>query len=105
MKRMSEVFELPIRPQPSDSKYFQHLLFDGSGSDEPIGSFNNCQMAISAMKAINHIDALADALGDIVFDYFATINLSNVDMATLNPELHKKMTVATDALAAYRGDK
>ena len=93
MKRMSEVFELPIRPQPSDSKYFQHLLFDGSGSDEPIGSFNNCQMAISAMKAINHIDALADALASLLEAYFSNGRVTTDDAAC-----------ALKALKSYVGD-
>lgn len=89
MKRMSEVFELPV--QAVDIEWL--TMQSSDDTDEAIA------------QAINYIDVLADALSDIVFDYFATINLSNVDMATLNPELHKKMTVATDALAAYRGSK
>lgn len=89
MKRMSEVFELPVQAVDIECLTMQ----SSDDTDEAIA------------QAINNIDALADALGDIVFDYFATINLSNVDIATLNPELHKKMTAATDALAAYRGDK
>lgn len=99
MKRMSEVFELPIRPQPSESKYFQHLLFDGSGSDEPIGSFNNCQMAMSAMKAINHVDALADALAvcaDILGEMEASEYVNDAERAYYQ---------AIEALTAYRGSK
>lgn len=90
MKRMSEVFELPI---------------SGSELKRAMVESDFCTEQDYAAHAVSHADALADALGDIVFDYFATINLSNVDMATLNPELHKKMTVATGALAAYRGYK
>lgn len=97
MKRMSEVFELPIRPQPSESKYFQHLLFDGSGSDEPIGSFNNCQMAMSAMKAINHVDALADSLDALLKE----LDLTYVHSSNLSDAIQS----ADMALVAYRGVK
>lgn len=95
MKRMSEVLNIRV---------VKNAFYDAT-NDSWICAFVDEDKAQHAAHSIDHVDALADALGDIVFDYFATINLSNVDMASLNPELHKKMTVATDALAAYRGDK
>lgn len=103
MKRMSEVFELPV--STGNVLNDADAIYHANGKGEWCATFHTDEQAEASAHAINHVDALADALGDIVFDYFATINLSNVDMAALNPELHKKMTAATEALAAYRGGK
>lgn len=109
MKRMSDVFKLPVSVSLMGDKHAGEITKGDHPhyclEDNNYWMLSDIEQTQHAAHAINHVDALADALGDIVFDYFATINLSNVDMATLNPELHKKITVATDALAAYRGDK
>jgi hypothetical protein len=77
MKRMNEVFELPIR-------YVDAVSFAVNltkGETEAIA------------HAINNVDALADALGDLVND------IEN----NLNPRYSFEQAVA--ALNAYRGVK
>lgn len=76
MKRMSEVFELPV--SDLDVFYSIHSVTDAE---------------THAAYAINHVDALADAL-EMMIDMYCEGNLPN--KATLD---------ACSALAAYRGDK
>lgn len=121
MKRMSEVFELPL----STTFNFDH---EWTAEDEsegirlsgfnPIASsdkvvllaaassevYCNIDYAIDnisdcAVRAINHVDALADALVAcvaILGEMEATENVSDAERAYYQ---------AVDALAAYRGDK
>ena len=78
MKRMSEVFELPVRAVGVEWLTMQ----SSDDTDEAIA------------KAINHIDALADALQKLLDD-------------ACDNGMHNRASVyaAGKALAAYRGSK
>jgi len=84
MKRMSEVFELPI-----DTGAAFAYGFNAIESAHKIG---RCSSAQHAAHSINHIDALADALDALTSD----IESNN------NPRYSFECAVA--ALAAYRGE-
>ncbi len=81
MKRMNEVFDLPV--------YADGELLKGR-------YYANCAMFLSAEEcfvaahAINHVDALADALADLLDE----VEFTRSNVWTLN---------AKAALAAYRG--
>lgn len=87
MKRMSEVFKLPVK---TGDGFGCCLLYS---EDAPIASFNYEDYSSYAAHAINHVDALADAL-EAMIDMYCAGNLPN--KATLD---------ASSALASYRGDK
>ena len=103
MKRMNEVFDLPViselncgEPFLADSDFYlasfdEELSYvDGKGLER----------ATHAAHAINHVDALADALKDVL--EMAWI-LSEDDKAEFNQR--KPVIKAKSALAAYRGEK
>lgn len=83
MKRMSEVFELPLS-YVDVAEFTVNLTVDE---------------VFHVRAAINHVDALADALAacaDILGEMEATENVSDTERAYCR---------AIEALAAYRGDK
>lgn len=96
MKRMSEVFELPLVGEENQGEPFladatcYFASFDDSLTFE---DGKGLERAAHAAHAINHVDALADALEDLVND------IEN----NLNPRYSFEQAVA--ALEAYRGAK
>lgn len=82
MKRMSEVFELPI---------------SGVKLERAILEAAFCTEQDYAAHAINHIDALADALDVLLKE----LDLTYVQNASLSDAIES----ADMALVAYRGDK
>lgn len=91
MKRMSEVFELPV--SSGDRGYYADDVFQAGGNGEWCSTFCTDEQAQHAAYAISHVDALVDAL-EAMIDMYCAGNLPN--KATLD---------ASSALAAYRGDK
>lgn len=85
IKKMSEVFELPVKIGVDDSIV--------EANDAYVADFWTGSQAVYAARAINHVDALADALEDLVND------IEN----NLNPRYSFESAVA--ALSAYRGEK
>ena len=83
MKRMSEVLNIRV---------VKNAFYDAS-NDSWICAFVDEEKAQHAAHAINHADALADAL-EAMIDMYCEGNLPN--KATLD---------ACSALAAYRGDE
>jgi len=77
MKRVDQIFELPV----DEMDVLQAIDNFSEEKDEAI------------VRAINHIDALADALDDLLCD------IENGGASRYNYE------IALQALAAYRGDK
>lgn len=97
MKRMSEVFELPV--SSGDRGYYADDVFQAGGNGEWCSTFCTDEQAQHAAQAINHVDALADALAacaDILGEMEATEDVSDTERAYYQ---------AVEALAAYRGDK
>lgn len=88
MKRMSEVFELPLESMQDASDQLQ----DANGDWVLVVRFP--WRADYAAHAINHADALADALADL-------IEQSTNYAANFKSEYY----AAIDALEAYRGAK
>lgn len=84
MKRMSEVFELPVS---NNEVYISPNLIERSKG-------KSSEILEHAAHAINHIDALADAL-EALLECAAENNLEGLFA----------YDDAEDALAAYRGDK
>lgn len=86
MKKMSEVFDdMPL--------YINGItcmmdIYQQSNPDEP-----HQLVAKHAAHAINHVEALADAL-ELLIDEFGKVNFPN-----------KSTLIASRALAAYRGEK
>lgn len=87
MKKMSEVFELPT------SHSGEFIFNKDRESDWCIGSFDEHEQAQHASRAINHVDALADALEALLSD--KAINHLN----------NKNHALAVSALVDYRGEK
>lgn len=90
MKRMSEVFELPVK---KGDGFSCGILYSGQGL--PLATFCFEDDAQHAAHAINHVDALADAL-EMLMDW----NVKNVTI-----EHHPIYDIAHSTLAAYRGGK
>lgn len=88
MKRMDEVFELPV-------SLAVNYLFDAEDND--VARFESCHQSKAAAHAINHVDALADALEMLLKELDSTY----IGSANLSDRIHD----ADAALAAYRGDK
>jgi len=100
MKKMSEVFKLPSNVLVN----LDNELHDDRG--RLLAEFSSRQYAKAASHAINHVDALADALELIVNDYNSYRAVNEIDMTDDHcAKLHQKMINADKALAAYRGDK
>jgi hypothetical protein len=81
MKRMSEIFELPVN--------HENLEFYGANEKQGV-SF--CEAEEHAAHAINHVDALADALEGLL----NRLHYEGCDFAD--------MAVAATALEKYRGE-
>ncbi len=100
MKRMDEVFNFPLdleennnRAHLSDSEVYI-ATFDGAKRwDDTIA----LRQGRYATHAINHVDALADALEALLKE----LDLTCIGSANLSDRIHD----ADAALAAYRGDK
>jgi hypothetical protein len=86
MKRMSDVFELPI-----DCDYFEVAGYEPVKA-KTVG--NSCEADDYAAHAINHVDKLADAL-EVAIDAMIGDGMECYD------GFHKLV----DALKAYRGEK
>ena len=87
MKRMSEVFDLPLHELD-----IAYCVNTSSEAD-----------ALAA-RAINHVDALADAFESLVTDYNQYCAVNGIDITDDHcANLHEKMVDAL--LAAYRGEK
>ena len=84
MKRMSEVFDLPVTVFSGDT------IEDSKGGY--IGDFWTDDMAKAASHAINHVDALADAL----YECFEEMGLEGKHDSRV-------YRLADAALKAYRG--
>lgn len=89
MKRMSEVFELPVK---KGDGFTYRILYSGQGL--PLATFCFEDDSQHAAHAINHADALADALEVMVQNNWSTA-----------PVRREAQKIAEEALAAYRGDK
>jgi hypothetical protein len=89
MKRMNEVFELPV----SGEEMQDHVAFRTFGDEDD-----------AIAHAINNVDKLADALEALVSDYNQYRAVNEIDMTDdHSAKLHEKMATAEQALAAYRG--
>lgn len=90
MKLMSDIFALPL-----------------SGLD--VGPTMNCTSIgddDAIAHAINHIDALADALESLLTDYNQYRAVNEIDMTDdHSAKLHLKMMNADQVLKSYRGEK
>lgn len=82
MKRMSDIFELPVR--------ITELVIDG---DEIC--YGTSEQDSSASHAINHVDKLADALEDLMRWHVENVNVIH----------HPAYDHAHSVLKAYRGEK
>ena len=98
MKRMDEVFDLPLvgemncgEPYLGDAGFY----FASFDDELSYGDGNGLHRAQHAAHAINHVDSLADALEDLM-DW----NVKNVWV-----DEHPAYDRAAKALAKYRGDK
>jgi hypothetical protein len=86
MKRMNEVFELPVNE---------------IDICEAIDCYSEAKVAA---HAINHVDALADALESLTSDYTSYKAINDIDFTDDHSfALEVKMNAAIAALAAYRG--
>ena len=86
MKRMSEVFELPVKSYAFGSVYVDSLV------NESV-LFPDVRMCIA--HAVNNVDALADALSALAW----------AAEGGTHAELVKALCNADSALAAYRGEE
>jgi hypothetical protein len=92
MKRMDEVFELPVIAGCYSEDEVD--IFD----DKHIwqGTINGVVEALSVAHAINHVDALADALETL---------LDAVLFKRAEDSINNQIIAAAQALSKYRGDK
>ena len=89
MKRMNEVFELPV-----SSNGGNHIYETGSGWH--VCQFYGADKAQHAVHAINHVDALADALEALLVE-------SQCHAGSLG--FYQAQDAAKSALKACRGEK
>jgi hypothetical protein len=90
MKRMNEVFELPV---------------DEMDICEAVDHYSEEKDA-AIVRAVNHVDALADALESLTSDYTSYKAINDIDLTDDHSfALEVKMNAAKAALAAYRGEK
>jgi hypothetical protein len=92
MKRMSEVFELPVSGVDIQGS---GIYFDQQESDRLVDD--------AIAHSINHVDALADAL-ELLFDDYKELADSG-DAGNWKLEETDVGMKAMAALAAYRGEK
>ena len=99
MKRMNEVFELPVSSNDGNHMY-------ETGSRWHVSQFYGAEKAQHAAHAINHIDSLADALESLTSDYVSYRAVNGIDLTDdHSAALDVKMNLAIAALAAYWGEK
>jgi len=91
MKRMNEVFELPVAS--GERGYEADDIFQAGGNGVWCATFCSDEQAKSACSAINHVDALADALADLIDEIY------NGGATRYTTE------IAAQELVAYRGEK
>ena len=89
MKKMSEVFD--DMPLHINGITCMMDIYQQSNPDEP-----HQLVAKHAAHAINHVDALAGALDELLFA---------VASARKDDSINNKIIAAAKALAAYRGEK
>lgn len=92
MKRMSEVFQLPVK---KGDGFSCRILYSGQGL--PLATFCFEDDSQHAAHAINHVDALADALSALI-----KLVDDKEDADMFRNSAYKE---SVQALAAYRGDK
>jgi len=92
MKKMSEVFELPVRQGEGNIENID--LFDSRGIWQ--AAFNDHRQVEAAAHAINHVDTLADALAALI---------DGVTNRSQHDHINNQIIAAVRALAAYRGEK
>lgn len=90
--KASEVFDLPV--VSGEEEYDSDGIFQAGGKGQWCATFCSDEQAKVAAHAINHADALADALAVMVQNNWST--------AHIRREAQK---IAEDALEAYRGAK
>ena len=64
MKRMSEVFEFPAAV--GGGRFGKDTIYGADGNGEWVATFETDEQAQHAAHAINHADALADALESLL---------------------------------------
>lgn len=100
MKRMSEVFNLPVSVSLMGDEHAGEITQSGEGhyclEDNNYWMLSDFEHAQHAAHAINHVDALADALGALVD---AVVNKTSDD------SINNQIIGAAKALAAYRGEE
>jgi len=90
MKRMSDVFKLPVS--------VDHYGLNDANSKTLIDGYDALEVHLNAAAhALNHVDALADAL-DVCIEILG-------DMPAELMQNVRAYNQASAALAAYRGDK
>jgi len=96
MKNISGTFKLPVKAALMDNEHAQEILQSGEShyclEDGSYWMASNIEHIEAAAHAINHVDALADALEALTSD----IESNN------NPRYSYECAIA--ALAAYRGE-
>ncbi len=95
MKRMDEVFELPVAAGERD--HDEDDIFQAGGNGVWCATFCSDYQAKAAAHAINHVDELADALEALLKE----LDLTCIGSANLSDRIHD----ADAVLAAYRGEK
>ncbi len=97
MKRMNEVFELPVSASRMGHEHAQEILKSGQShyclEDGEYWMASDAEHIEAAVQAINHVDALADALADLLYE------ISNGGATRYTTG------IAVRELAAYRGEK
>lgn len=95
MKRVSEVFELPVAV--GGGMFDKDTIYGADGNGEWAATFETDEQAQHAAHAINHVDALADALEFLLKE----LDLTYVPSSNLSDAIES----ADIALVAYRGTK
>lgn len=85
MKKMSDVFDFPVNVRDLE------IYGKSTGSS----SFEECE--VHAAHAINHVDALAEALALMT-------DLALIKWGNLDAEVYAEIEKAKAALVAYRGE-
>lgn len=109
MKRMSDVFMLPVIASLMDHEHAGEITQSGEShyclEDSRYWMASDAEHIEAAAHAINHVDALADALEALTSDYASYRAINGIDLTDdHNSKLDVKMNSAIAALAAYRGE-
>jgi hypothetical protein len=100
MKRISEVFELPLSQLPEADDQVQ----DANGDWALVVKLP--WRTDYVVNALNNTDALADALESLTSDYARYKAVNGIDLTDdHSAALDVKMNQAFAVLAAYRGEK